>query len=568
MDGNTDRKEKSIKMLKEKIASLERRLAEAGEKADESLRKLSRAVEQSPSCIVITDTTGRIEYVNPKFTQLTGYSLEEVIGNNPRVLKSGLTPESVYKDLWSTLLAGREWRGEFCNRKKNGELYWENASISPITNEQGVITHYLAVKENITERKLTEKALRERSQRLGLLSYAAGELLRGNDPIALVETISARLASLVDIDFYCHHLISADGQYLELAASSGLSPEELTQMERRTLGEDVCGRTALSCQPIIVEDVQNSLDEQVAQIRKRGVAAYACYPLTNQGRLIGTLSYGTRKVSHFDRETLSLFQAVSDLTAVAISRRDAELALQDYATQLERSNQELQEFAFVASHDLQEPLRKIDAFGQLLLARSDNLDAEQRDYLERMQQASRRMSRMVEDLLALSRVCTRGKPFLPVRLSDIAADLISDLEMQLDRTGGKVEVGALPVIEADPSQMRQLLQNLVSNALKYHKPGVPPLVRISSKKYSIDRVQILVEDNGIGFDEKNLDYILQPFHRLVGRSEYEGTGMGLAISKKIVERHAGEISARSKPGEGSTFILTLPVKAPPDHTER
>ncbi|MFQ5956862.1 MAG: PAS domain-containing protein, partial [Candidatus Brocadiales bacterium] len=148
--------------LIEELASLRHRISamkalESERKhTEESLRKLSQAVEQSPSMVVITDIKGNIEYVNPKFTQLTGYTFKEAIGKTPRILKSGKTPPEVYKQLWKTITSGGEWRGEFCNKKKNGELYWEDASISPIRSKEGVITHFVAVKEDITERKLEE----------------------------------------------------------------------------------------------------------------------------------------------------------------------------------------------------------------------------------------------------------------------------------------------------------------------------------------------------------------------------------------------------------------------------
>jgi PAS domain S-box-containing protein len=243
-----------------------------------------------------------------------------------------------------------------------------------------------------------------------------------------------------------------------------------------------------------------------------------------------------------------------------------------YIERLERSNCELQDFASIASHDLQEPLRKIQAFGERLKLKSaDSLSPEGRDYVERMQSASKRMQGFIRELLNYSRVSTRAEPFRPVDLQGVLQDVTSDLQVRIDETGGQVEIGELPRLEADPSQMRQLFLNLIGNALKFHG-NEKPVVKIHGNcpsKIEADsgedaqrgrRFRIIVEDNGIGFDESDAERIFAPFHRLHGRSEYEGTGMGLAICKKIVERHGGSITARSAPGKGSTFIITLPLK--------
>lgn len=255
---------------------------------------------------------------------------------------------------------------------------------------------------------------------------------------------------------------------------------------------------------------------------------------------------------------------VEDITERKQAEKDLEeqnQRLKDYAEQLQRSNKALDEFAFIASHDLQEPLRKIKAFGDLL-KNHEYVNRDGLDYINRMQKAVLRMEEMLTGLLNFARVSAQDKKFSKVNLTEIAGDVLSDLEGRLLQSGGKVEMTELPVICADPLQMRQLLQNLIGNALKFHRAEAPPLVNISWKSVSESVIELIVEDNGIGFDAQRAKKLFMPFNRLHSKSEYEGTGLGLAICKKIVEQHGGSITAESNPGKGSRFIVVLPVDNP------
>ncbi len=253
-------------------------------------------------------------------------------------------------------------------------------------------------------------------------------------------------------------------------------------------------------------------------------------------------------------------QSLTRTTMTNISdRKKAEGKLTALAGKLEFSNRELEQFAFIASHDLQEPLRKIQAFGDRIGTKyRDKLDEEGKEYLTRMQNAAKRMQQFIRDLLKYSRVATHPEPPDTVDLRQTVMEVISDLELIIQRWGADVEVFELPAVKVEKSQIHQLFQNLIANALKFHGEKQPH-IKIYSQRTDHD-CQIFVEDNGIGFDEKYLDRIFAPFQRLHGRSVYEGTGMGLAICRKIVERHGGSITAKSKPGAGSTFIITLPVR--------
>lgn len=280
---------------------------------------------------------------------------------------------------------------------------------------------------------------------------------------------------------------------------------------------------------------------------------YTCAPITE-----GNLEIGT----------VVVFKDITE-------RKRAEDTLNRKAAELARSNAELEQFAYVASHDLQEPLRKIQAFGDRLKAKVDAVGLQDgRDYLDRMQGAAARMSTLISDLLTFSRVISASQPFVPVDLNTVVKGVLSDLEVRIEQTKGRVEVSALPAIEADPMQMRQLLQNLIGNALKFQPPDAQPHIKIDAKILKnpfagspdedpyAEQCELSVQDNGIGFEEKYSEKIFAVFQRLHGRTEYEGTGVGLAVCRRITDRHGGTIQAHSKPGEGARFVITFPVRHP------
>ncbi len=297
-----------------------------------------------------------------------------------------------------------------------------------------------------------------------------------------------------------------------------------------------------------------------------GEEVYVCRPT------VGTRMWISVSAKPLKDKEGALKGGIAVITDIS-ERRQAEETLERQTQELSRSNSELEQFAYVASHDLQEPLRKIQAFGDRLAETSgDLLNDRALDYLNRMQDASGRMKVLITDLLTLSRVTSKGQPFVQVDLHKVAQEVVSDLEPWMEQENARVDFSDLQVIDADPTQIRQLLQNLVSNAIKFHRKEVSPLIKISCERLTSQELcsdgasqtdefcQLMVEDNGIGFEERYLDRIFTVFQRLHGRGEYGGTGIGLAICQKIVQRHGGSITARSRPGEGSTFIVILPVK--------
>jgi PAS domain S-box-containing protein len=292
--------------------------------------------------------------------------------------------------------------------------------------------------------------------------------------------------------------------------------------------------------------------------------------VSDRARLEDELRRAREELEERIRErTRALATANASLRTEVSERKRVEDQLLAFAAKLSRSNRELEDFTSVAAHDLQEPLRKILVFGDRLRSAWEKDDrANGTDYLDRVQDAARRMQSLITDLFAFARVTTSGQPLAQVDLNETAREVLADLEVAIEQSGGQVQLQTLPTIEADPRQMRQLLQNLIGNALKFHWPGEPPLVEVwadsapGAEGEAPAAVTINVRDHGIGFDPRHLPRLFTLFHRLHSRREYPGTGVGLAICRKIVVAHGGEITATSAPGSGAAFSVTLPVEQP------
>jgi light-regulated signal transduction histidine kinase (bacteriophytochrome) len=272
---------------------------------------------------------------------------------------------------------------------------------------------------------------------------------------------------------------------------------------------------------------------------------------------VAALALGWRALHSAER---NLADANTQLAAVNSELAASNHELQRRAAELARSNAELEQFASIASHDLQEPLRKVRTFTeQLATSEADRLSERGLDYLARANRAAERMQGLIQDLLQFSRVTTNPRPFVPVDLDQVVAEVLDDLSVEIETADATVTVGDLPTITADPMQMRQLTLNLISNAIKFRREDVPPEVSLRAEVTN-GFACIAVADNGIGFEPQYSTRIFRVFERLNGRTEYPGTGIGLALCQKIVARHGGEIVADGRSGEGATFTVTLPVE--------
>jgi light-regulated signal transduction histidine kinase (bacteriophytochrome) len=256
--------------------------------------------------------------------------------------------------------------------------------------------------------------------------------------------------------------------------------------------------------------------------------------------------------------TLELEAANTSLKHEAIERQKAELALRRGAAALQVLNADLEEFAYVASHDLQEPLRKISTFAQMLQETvSDKLGAEGLDYLNRMRAAAERMNSMIRDLLHISRITDRSEELKNIQLDTLLRRVLGDLESAIKDSGAQITAATLPPVHGAPVQIEQVFRNLLANSLKYRNTGRPLVIDVSAGSIQNGFVEIVVTDNGIGFEQKYAEQIFRPFHRLHGREHFPGTGIGLAICRKIMDRHGGGICAEGRPGEGATFRVRL-----------
>ncbi len=482
--------------------------------------------------VITTDADGSITYLNPVAEKLSGWNNLEAAGLKmeevfPLFNEQTHTPAEnpVVKVLQHGLMVGLANHTVLVSRQ--GCFIPIEDSAAPIKDKAGNTLGVVMVFHDVTEKRKNEEAL-HRSEAL----YRA-----------IARSLPDGAVFVVDHEL---RYLAIEGEIVERI---GLSREK---MEGRTIYE------ALSVEhAALAED----------RFKRALAGEFMSFETEFNGRILWSQYL---PLVDENGEALAAMAMTLDITTRKHDEdalRETESLAKSYAQKLERSNHELQDFAVIASHDLQEPLRKIKAFGDLLEAHmKDRLDEEEKDYLDRMHSAVQRMQDLIESLLNYARVTTKAQPFRQVDLKALMAEILSGFEVQIERSMAHVEVSNMPCIEADLTQMRQLLQNLVGNALKFQRPGTPPVVQVSCRVVDLQKdeeggyAQIEVKDNGIGFDLKYIERIFMPFERLHGRGEYEGTGMGLAICKKIVERHQGTITAQSVLGEGSKFIVTMPIK--------
>ena len=477
-------------------------------------RIIRRTIDVVPHYLYVRDEDGHFILANKSMAELYNTSPEEIVGKKEDDFVGKNHEETLIRNLTSETDLSEGNTGKVIEYKgaDGKQMFLQLTQTYFQLGEQKKMA-VAGVAIDITDLVRAEKELRKSQQRYQFLSESAFEGLTVMEDGLLTDANSALL--------------------------------EMTGYTR----EDVLHKPAWAFFP---SHIRTKFEERI----RKGVEGQYEAQLTCKDQSIIDIEVLAKDVI-IDGRHLRI-AAIRDIT----DRKEAERKLKEYAGKLEESNKNLEEFAYVASHDLQEPLRKIQAFGELLNTNLDgNIDSESRMFLERMINAANRMQKLINDLLSFSRISTRTNPREFIKLDELVKEVCGDLEIAIQQSGATISLEPLPSVYTDPMQMRQLFQNLIGNALKFQS-GERPLI-ISVKSVDGDDIKkgfcrIAVSDNGIGFDPKFAERIFQVFERLHTKQDYQGTGIGLAICKKIVERHGGSIKAESAENVGTTFFVDLP----------
>ena len=584
-------------------------LTAANEKLRESEEKFRSAFDYAAIGMALISPTGKFIKVNSALCQLLGYRADELLQKDFQAITHA---EDLDADLEFTgqMLADKIKTYQMEKRyiHQLGHLVWVQVSVSLVRDETEKPLYFISQIQDISDRQQAEQELQQCNTELEVrVAQRTTELSTINKSLAQeieqrrqvereLQQSQVRLQAIVD-NAPSVIYIKEPADPLQLVNEEFETVFGLTNKEFETIfgltNAEALGKTDRELFPpemaaaYIVNDRRVMATgkpiqtEEVALQADGKLHTYLSlkFPICDrQGKVVQIGGIATditerKQIEHLlqktneelekrvRKRTAELKRVNASLEVEIAERRESERRLSKTAADLKTSNRALQDFAYVASHDLQEPLRKIQAFGDRLQVKyAEELGEQGRDYLRRMQNAAERMQGLIKDLLAYSRITTKTQPFVATNLNIIVKEVLSDLETAIEQTKGQVRLDRLPTIEADPLQMRQLFQNLIGNALKFHQPELAPIITISQKTLldSESIVELQIEDNGIGFDEKYLDRIFTPFQRLHGRLEYEGSGMGLAICRKIVQRHGGRLSAKSSVGQGATFTIFLP----------
>jgi len=549
--------------LKELQEELQGKVQEL-ERQDAHIRRLSLAVEQSPAAVMITDTEGNIEYVNAKFSEVTGYSIAEVLGENPRLLKSGKQSPDFYRELWGRIKNGEEWHGEFHNRKKSGELNWESASISPIRSPEGEITHFVAVKEDITERKREEVRRLARQQLLDEVWR-----MRGPDDIGrLLEGLKVCLEEL-EIPFYASeiNLIDASaegapGTHSFSLLQSGEWKKEETDAEEGLILQ-IWRSGELFYRPDLRREDPHREREHIEGVYG-SVRAVIDVPFSH-----GTLSVNSLQAEAFADYDIASLQALAEVLSEGFRRLEDLQSLEEKENQLRQSQkmEAVGQLAGGVAHDFNNLITIITGYCQLLSKRLDPEDAAYQNVQE-IYKSGERAATLVRQLLAFSR-----RQVLKPELLNLNG-VVADVEKMLHRLIGEdIELvcsgkEGLGQVEADPGQLEQVIINLAVNARDAMPDGGK--LTIETANVELDGayadhhaemppgpyVLMAVSDTGVGMDGETRVRIFEPF--FTTKDKGKGTGLGLSTVYGIVRQSNGFIWVYSEPGKGTTFKIYLP----------
>ncbi|MGF1449084.1 MAG: response regulator [Opitutales bacterium] len=513
------------------------------------LRQMEAIVEQNPCSIVITDAKANIEYVNPRFCEITGWTAEEVRGRNPRVLKSGnMTPEA-YEALWSTLKSGRTWQGEFLNVKKDGQLFWESASISPILDREGQVTHYVAVKEDITVRKLEETVLKRSNSLLEAQQEAVVDGLLVVDEYDRVSSFNERFCQLWQLRASSLEYEDERDLFRELAALLE-KPEPLLELQRD-----------LSLQ------ARRSSRGQVTTRTGEVMDCY-CSPIVSPaGEYYGRL-WTFRDITESSRYQQQIRLAKESAEDSNLRLAEAMERVREMAEKAGEANQSKSEFLANMSHEIRTPMNAV--MGMTTLLRDTTLTPEQQDYVDIIRNSSDSLLTIVNDILDFSKI-EAGKltmesiGFSVVSVFEDTLDLVSSnaAEKELDLVY-EVGEGVPAHVKGDPTRLRQVLVNLAGNAVKFTETGeVKLFITLVERDKDEVVLRFSVKDTGIGISSERVHRLFKPFSQADNSTtrKYGGTGLGLVISRRLCEMMRGRIWVQSEEGVGSTFHFEVCLEA-------
>ena len=527
-------------------------------------------VEQLPAAIYFEalnsgDRARSLLYASPQIEAMFGHTPEDWI-SDPNLFVGLLHAEDrerVLAGIARKGLAVEPFRMEYRQFTRDGRLVWVRDEAEIVRGEDGEPLYWLGILVDVSEQKRVEETLRTQNEYLESLHETTLGLLERLEPENLLKGILERAGALMDTPHGYIYLADAGGRDLEVRVGAGLFERYIGY--RISAGEGLAGRVFETAEPLVLDDYD--LWEHRLDFGPETIHSVVGVPLKVQDQVIGVLalSYaGTEK--KFGEQQVGLLIRFANLAAVALDNarlydaaRRTESELAGLVAELRRSNAELEQFAYVASHDLQEPLRMVSSYTQLLARRyRGRLDADADEFIGHAVDGARRMRVLINDLLAYSQVGTRTGELVPNDTGRAVETALANLSQALEESGAFVAVAPeeLPVVLGDETSLVQLFQNLVANAIKFRSDDREPRVEIEAERVDGEWL-FSVRDNGIGIDPDHADKVFVIFQRLHGREEYEGTGIGLAVCKKIVERHGGRIWVKSRLDRGSTFYFTL-----------
>jgi len=457
---------------------------------------------------------------------------------------------------------------EFRIIRPDGAVRWISSKGRVIRDGDGQPLRFMGANIDITERKRWEQELWKRNERLQILSEAMGHLLVTRDVANMVDELFSKIAPHLGLDAYVNFLLAGDGETLVLNSSAGLPEEAVAGLRRIKFDEYLCGSAARGRQPIIASNIQNSTDPRSALLRRLGLRSYISLPLMIGERLLGTLSFASRSRDHFEEDEIQFSRTISHYVAIALERLEKESALreatEDLELQVQKRTQKLQEtiqeietFTYIITHDMRAPLRTMSGFSQLLLEEHvGEFDPESVDYLRRIANAAQRLDALILDVLNYGKIVRAETVLKSVDLDRLLRDIIRDYPA-FQKSEAEIQVaGSIPSVLGNEAFLTQIISNLLSNAVKFVSPGTPPHVEIRAE-HREGFVRVWVGDNGIGIGPEHRERIFNLFERIHPNHEFTGTGVGLAIVRKAVDRLGGKAGVDSELGKGSRFWIDL-----------